>query len=56
MKKESEDKTQSTKSFLRFNLFIALLCGLLILAHFLSSFFLKAGSGGLTIWLTFPCG
>ncbi len=54
MKKESEDKTQDNKSFLRFNLLIALLCGLLILAHFLSSFFPKSRLWGINHLAYFP--
>jgi hypothetical protein len=54
MKKESEDKTQDNKSFLRFNLLIALLCGLLILAHFFSSFFPKSRLWGINHLAYFP--
>jgi Tfp pilus assembly protein PilF len=54
MKKESEDKTQDNKSFLRFNLLIALLCGFLILAHFFSSFFPKSRLWGINHLAYFP--
>jgi tetratricopeptide (TPR) repeat protein len=54
MKKESEDKTQGIVSFLRFDLLIAFLCGLLILAHFLSSFFPKSRLWGTNHLAYFP--
>jgi hypoxanthine phosphoribosyltransferase len=54
MKKESEDKTQGIVSFLRFDLLIAFLCGLLILAHFLSSFFPKSRLWGINHLAYFP--
>jgi tetratricopeptide (TPR) repeat protein len=54
MKKESEDKTQGTKSFQRFDLLIAFLCGLLILACFISSFFPKSRLWGINHLAYFP--
>jgi Flp pilus assembly protein TadD len=56
MKKESEDKTRDTKSFIEFDLLVALLCGLLILAHFLSSFFPKSRLWGINHLAYFPLG
>jgi hypothetical protein len=54
MKKESEDKTQNTKSFQRFDLLIVLLCGFLILACFISSFFPKSRLWGINHLAYFP--
>jgi tetratricopeptide (TPR) repeat protein len=54
MKKESEDKARDTKSFIKFNLLIALLCGLLLLAFFVSSFFPKSRLWGINHLAYFP--
>jgi len=54
MKKETQEKSSDNKSFLRFNLLIALLCGLLILANFLSSFFPKSRLWGINHLAYFP--
>ena len=54
MKKESEEKSPSTKPFLKLDLFIAFLCGLLILAHFVASFFPKSRLWGINHLAYFP--
>lgn len=54
MKKESPQKNSDDKSILRFNLLIAFFCGLLVLAHFASSFFPHARLWGINHLAYFP--
>lgn len=54
MKKESTEKNSEDKSILRFDLLIAFFCGLLILAHFISSFFTQARLWGINHLAYFP--
>ncbi len=54
MKKDSPQKNSEDKSILRFDLLIAFFCGLVVLAHFISSFFPQARLWGINHLAYFP--